>query len=49
MSFALNWIQEAARLLKEAQRNAYDAKPNSPEWHTAVEELLKPKLPRYGE
>jgi hypothetical protein len=49
MSFALKWIQEAARLLKEAIEADPSKNINGDAWHEAAKELLKPKLPRYGE
>ena len=55
MSFALKWIQEAAELLKEAlhdELSEESAEPHfahSEKWRERVAELLKPKLPRYGE
>ena len=52
MSFVLQWIQDASRLLKEARdlnaaRSSHQAFL-SERWHVEVNKLLKPAEPRGG-
>lgn len=50
MSFAMHWIQEAERLLREAKHDDRsgpldESNLHSEKWHEDVNKLLKPKQP----
>jgi hypothetical protein len=49
MSFVLNWVQRAARLLKEATEEPLAREAMGEEWLAEVRSLLKPSTPRTGE
>jgi hypothetical protein len=50
MSFVLEWILEASRLLAEAKRDDIAPRKHSDIWHARVDKLLKPiDIPKVNE
>ena len=52
VSFVLDWVQNASRLLQEARNRAVEHAPlgwGEQQWLKEVDELLKPKTPRTGD